>query len=244
MENSFQTSFIPKKPIVENGVNISSDDKKTTSIFIVVTVLILIVMILSTGGLYLYKEYLNKNIGNLKSDLFKISKSFDQDTIMELETYDKRTKTARQVLGSHIVLTPLFELIGKLTLSSIQYTKFDHSTSNGNFSVKMSGIARDYRSIALQADVFNTKEGSVLKDVIFSNLTKNKNNYVVFDVEFNVDPSFLSYSNNISNMNTNVANIIDTSDTNFSNTVSNTTNNTPTDDLNRALSTSPDNNIQ
>jgi hypothetical protein len=63
----------------------------------------------------------------------------------------------------------------------------------------MSGIARDYKSIALQADVFNTNEGRMFKDVVFSNITKDKNNYVTFNVEFNVDPKLLSYGNSITN---------------------------------------------
>jgi hypothetical protein len=200
MENSFQTSFIPKKPIVTNGATTSyGGGQKTTSISMVVSVSILIVVILSTGGLFLYKNYLIKNKEALSSSLVKVRDSFDNDTIAELETYDKRSSTAKQILNNHIVLSPLFELINELTLSSIQYTKFDHNTANGIFSVKMSGIARDYRSIALQADVFNTGKGRKLKDIVFSNLTKDKNNYVTFDVEFTVDPSLLAYSNNLNN---------------------------------------------
>ncbi len=199
MENSFQTSFIPKKPIMANSVT-SSSPQGTTSITMVVSVFIFIVMVLSAGGLYWYKNYyLVKNKEVLSESLFKIRDSFDKDTIAELEMYDKRTLVSRQVLGSHVVLSPLFELINELTLSSIQYTKFDHTTLNNTFSVKMSGTARDYKAIALQADVFNTDKGKMFKDVIFSNLTKDKNNYVTFDIEFNVDPTLLSYSNNITN---------------------------------------------
>ena len=195
MENSFQTSFIPKKPIIDNGS--VSHAKKTTSISMVLSLLVLVVMCLSAGGLYLYKGYLQQNKDNLSENLRKIRDSFDKDTIAELEMYDKRTSVAKDVLGNHTVLSPLFEMINKLTLTSVQYTKFDHTIVNKNFVVRMSGMARDYKSIALQADVFNTTKGSMFKDVIFSNLTKNKNNYVTFDVEFTVDPALLSYENNI-----------------------------------------------
>lgn len=200
MENSFQTSFIPKKPIVQNGASgTTSTGSKTTSISIVVTVFILISMIVATVGLYFYRDYLKKNKEDLSATLFKMRSSFDNDTIAALELYDKKSTVAKQVLVGHIVLSPLFDTINELTLSSIQYTKFEHSTKGGIFSVKMSGIARDYKSIALQADVFNTKKGSMFKDVIFSNLTKDKFNNVTFDLEFDVDPALLSYSNHIVN---------------------------------------------
>lgn len=197
MENSFQTSFIPKKPIIANGAT-SSKSSSVISISMVVSIFILVVMLLAAGGLYFYKEFiLVKDKQALSDNLKKVKESFNKDTVTELEMYDKRTTVARQVLEGHIVLSPLFEKINELTLSSIQYTKFDHKITNNLFAVQMSGIARDYKSIALQADVFNTDKGAVFKDVIFSNLTKDKNNFVTFDVEFDVDPSLLSYANNI-----------------------------------------------
>ncbi|MFA6386421.1 MAG: hypothetical protein WCW04_01465 [Candidatus Paceibacterota bacterium] len=198
MENSFQTSFIPKKPIIPNAT--SSGGGSTTSISMVVSVFILVVMILAFGGLYVYKNfYLLKNKESLSANLFKIRDSFNKDTITLLETFDKRTSIAKQILEGHVVLSPLFEKINELTLSSIQYTKFEHKVNNNLFIVRMSGIARDYKSIAIQADIFNADKGQVFKNVIFSNLTKDKNNFVTFDVEFSVDPSLLSYSNNVSN---------------------------------------------
>lgn len=199
MDNSFQTSFIPKKPVLAGT---QASVKGTTSITTVVSVFIFVVMLVSAGGLYFYYNYyLLKNKESLSLNLAQIRDSFDKDTITELETYDKRTIASTEILGSHIVLSPLFELINELTLPSIQYTNFSHNTLNNTFSVKMSGIARDYKSIALEADVFNTDKGRMFKDVIFSNLTENKNNYVTFDLEFNVDPLLLSYTNNIANGN-------------------------------------------
>ena len=198
MENSFQTSFIPKKPIIPNMATSSSGN--TINISMVVSVFILVVMLLAFGGLYVYKNfYLLKNEEALSANLFKIRDSFDKDTITELETFDKRTNIAKQILNQHVVLSPLFEKVNDLTLSSIQYTKFEQKITNNLFVVRMSGIARDYKSIALQADVFNTDKKQLFKNVIFSNLTKNKNNYVTFDVEFSVDPSLLYFSNNITN---------------------------------------------
>lgn len=198
MENSFQTSFIPKKPIIANSMNTSSS--KFVGIPMMISIFILVVMIASTLGLFFYKSYLQKNKDTLSSSLLKIKESFDKDTIAELESYDKKSAAATQVLDGHIILSPLFEAINEFTLSSIQYTKFDHTTTNNVFSVKMSGIANDYKSIALQADVFGSKKADMFKDLIFSNLTKDKNNFVTFDVEFNIDPKILSYENNIINL--------------------------------------------
>ena len=233
MENSFQTSFIPKKPIMMNNNSVSGSGN-STSIPVVVSVALIVIMVIIGGGLYLYKGYLEKNKADLSASLFKIRDSFDKDTINELELYDKRTTVAKQILNNHIVISPLFELLNKLTLSSIQYTSFSHSVSNNVYSVKMSGIARDYKSIALQADVFNTSQGSMFKNIIFSNLTTDKNNNVTFDIEFDVDPALLSYSNNIVNINSENTNTANTStpNTTDANPVVSNTNASPTPSTN------------
>ncbi len=199
MENSFQTSFIPKKPIISNNNSGIVDGTSSISIPIVFSFSLVLIVSLIAGGLFIYKGYLDKNREDLHTQLLKIRASFDKDTIAELELFDKRTSASKKILENHIVLSPLFELLNKLTLTSIQYTTFQHSTVNNIFSVKLTGIARDYKSIALQADVFNTTEGAMFKNVIFSDLTKDKNNYVTFSLSFDVDKALLSYSNNIVN---------------------------------------------
>lgn len=230
MENSFQTSFIPKKPIIDNPSSYKSSN--TTSISMVVSVFMLVVVALAAGGLFFYKDYLQKNKEELSSNLLKIKERFNDDTIVELEMYDKKSAVARQVLENHIVLSPLFEAINELTLSSIQYNKFDHATINDVFTVKMSGVARDYKSIALQADVFSSNKLNMFKNLVFSNLTKDKNNYVTFNVEFTVDPSLLAYSNNLKSIELHVNKGLSSTDTKTSDSI---VDNPSTDNTNQLL---------
>jgi hypothetical protein len=192
MENSFQTSFIPKKPIETEAVA----SKPSVSLFMVITILLLIIMGIASGGLFLYKNYLINQKDVLSSSLIKVRDSFEKDTIDELGLFDKRTRAAKQILSSHIVLSPMFTLLGSITIPQIQYTKFEHQTVDKGFSVKISGLARDYKSIALEADMFNSSKGRSFRNVVFSNLTKQSNNYVGFDLGFDVDPTLLSYEKN------------------------------------------------
>lgn len=192
--NSFQTSFIPKKPITNSGVSVV---RQPTDFFTILTVIILIVTGVISGGLYFYKGYLKTQITGLSDSIQKSHDSFEKETIDELSLFDKRSSAVKKILGNHIVLSPMFNLLGNLTIPSIQYTKFDQKNTDKTFSVSVSGIASDYKSIALQADVFNSAKGRFFKNVIFSNLTKNKDNFVQFDLSFDVDPSLLSYEKDI-----------------------------------------------
>ncbi len=193
MQNSFQTSFIPKR-----SVNFTQEEKsKSKSVFTILSTILLIIMVISSIGFFFYKNYLNKQKESLSASLLIARDSFEKDTISQLELFDKRINITKDILNGHIILSPMFKLLGNLTIPSIQYTKFEHRTENDGFHVNLSGISSDYRSIALQADVFNTTKSRYFKNVIFSNLTKDKKNYVTFDVSFTVDPTLLSYEKNI-----------------------------------------------
>jgi hypothetical protein len=196
MDNSFQTSFIPKKPITSSNVK-SSNSNPSNSLFTILAFFLLILVGGASVGLFLYKNYLIKQKEVLSASLEKVRNSFEKDTIDELELYDKRVSASKEILNGHIVLSPMFSLLGNLTLPAIQYTKFSEQNNAKGFTVNMSGVATDYKSIALQADVFNTAKGRFFKNVVFSNLAKDKNSNVTFDVEFNVDPALLSYEKNL-----------------------------------------------
>jgi hypothetical protein len=191
MENSFQTSFIPKKPITS-----SETSKAPRSLLSLVSTFLIIILILITGGLFGYKIYLAKQKEALSVSLAQARDSFEKETIDELSLFDKRTEVAKKVLGDHLVFSPMFSLLGEMTIPSVQYTDFEQQTNKGTYSVKIEGLARDYRSIALQADAFNTPKGRSFKNVLFSNLIKDKNNNITFDLEFDVDPNLLSYEKN------------------------------------------------
>jgi hypothetical protein len=194
MENSFQTSFIPKKPMVS-----SSSDREPRSLFLWITTLLLIISVAASVILFVYKIYLTKQKESSSASLLIARDSFEKDTIDELELFDKRTEGAKQILSNHVVFSPMFALLGDITIPSIQYTNFNEQTTDKGHLINMEGLARDYRSIALQADMFNSVKGRSFSNVLFSNLVKDKNNNISFNLKFNVEPDLLSYEKNVLN---------------------------------------------
>lgn len=193
MENSFQTSFIPKKPITSSATS----GKEPTNFFSLITGILLVIAILASAGLFVYKMYLTKQKDTFSASLLVNRDSFEQGTIDELDLFNRRTDSAKQILSNHVVLSPLFALLGDITIPQVQYTNFDQQIDDkGIITVNMSGIALDYRSIAIQADVFNSSKSSSLNNVLFSNLVKDKNNNVSFNLKFNVNPELISYEKN------------------------------------------------
>jgi len=187
MDQNFQTSFIPKKPMIEQR----TVTKRPVGLLLTISIFIFIVMVLVSGGAYLYKDVLTKDITKMKEDLNLAKNRFEPSKISQLKLLDKRLDSSSQVLSKHIAISPIFEALGVVTMKTIRYTKFSYDLLDNKVLIKMSGQAIGYRSIALQADLFSKNKNLI--DPVFSNLSLDEKGNVLFDLEFSVDPSFVDY---------------------------------------------------
>jgi hypothetical protein len=190
MDQNFQTSFIPKRPIIKE----SDVSAKPVSLLFILSLFILFAVILTTGGLYFYKEIMKRNIASMEETLNLAKNRFEPSKIAELQVLDKRLRASSEVLSKHITVVPIFKALEELTMKTVRYTRFSYELGedrNSTINVKMSGIAIGYRSIALQSDLF-TKNKNLI-DPIFSNLTLDNTGNVLFDLNFSVDPTFVNY---------------------------------------------------
>jgi hypothetical protein len=191
MDQNFQTSFIPKKPMVEERV-VSS---RPVGFFFVVSIIILFIVLLGTGGLYFYGLSVKNNNTKMQSSLQLAQNSFEPSKINELKILDERLGAANEILSNHIMVTPVLGELEKITMQSVRFTKFSYDLGTGknanNIDIKMSGVAVGYRSVALQSDLFSQDKNLI--DPVFSNLTLDNSGNVLFDLEFSVVPSFVNY---------------------------------------------------
>jgi hypothetical protein len=194
MEQNFQTSFIPKKPMIPESVT----SARPVSVFLIISLFILFTVLIATGGLYFYKGIVNKNILDMQDSLQKAQARFEPSAISQLQVLDKRLNASTEILSKHIVITPIFTALQLLTMKSVRYTKFSYDAGgdkSATISVKMSGIAIGYRAVALQSDLFAQNKNLI--DPVFSNLTLDNSGNVLFDLEFSVDPNFVNYKQNL-----------------------------------------------
>ncbi|MBY0376731.1 hypothetical protein K2P96_02040 [Patescibacteria group bacterium] len=191
MEPNFQTSFIPKKPMVDDRTIPS----RPISLFSLLSIFLLLTMFLVTGGLYFYKGVLTKSISQMESDLNLAKNRFEPAKITQLQVLDQRLKASSEILSSHIAISPIFSALEDITMKSVRFNKFtytfDTTTAETKVVVKMTGQAIGYRSIALQSDLFTKNKYFI--DPVFSNLALDDKGNVLFDLTFNVDPTFIDY---------------------------------------------------
>ncbi|MFZ2149831.1 MAG: hypothetical protein WAV15_01580 [Minisyncoccia bacterium] len=195
MEQNFQTSFIPKKPIIKER----DTSSRPVSLLLIISLLLLFTVLLASGGLYFYKGIAAKRIAKMENDLTLAQNRFEPSKISELQVLDKRLRASSEILANHISITPIFELLEKTTMKTVGFTRFTYTLEDDQdsvVSVQMSGVAVGYRSIALQSDIFAQNKNMI--DPIFSNLTLDNDGNVVFDLDFSVDSNFVNYKQTIS----------------------------------------------
>jgi hypothetical protein len=187
MEQNFQTSFIPKKPIIENRVA----TPRSAGILTVVSVLILFSVLLATIGLYFYKGILTRGNDSKVASLERAKNDFEPAKITELQLLDRRLRASSVILANHTTVTPIFQALQDLTMKTVRYTKFNYDIGSGKILIKISGMANGYGSVALQSDLYLQNQSII--DPVFSNLTLDATGNVLFDLDFSVNPSFVDY---------------------------------------------------
>lgn len=204
MEQNFQTSFIPKKPMIEERTVVS----RPVNLLTIISIFIFFTVVIATGALYFYDRILQKNIIKMENDLNLAKGRFEPSKIVQLQVLDKRLVASNEILSKHVAISPIFKALQAITMKTIGYTKFNYdfgNNKNEKITIKMSGIAVGYRSVALQSDLFTKNKYFI--DPIFSNLSLDDKGNVLFDLEFSVDPNFIDYKKVLKTTNENSLNM-------------------------------------
>jgi len=192
METKFQTSFIPKVPI---GQSTFTPVKRPMNFFVFISTIIFILSLVLAGASYGYIKVLERSQEKIKTDLDANIKAFDPVMIEKYVRLDTRIETAKNLLLKHISASNLFSFLSENTLKTVRFNDFKYSLgSNGVPSLAINGIAKNYNSVAYQAQVFGGKKE--LKNFLISGLNADvERDTVSFNVSTDVEPSFTYYSN-------------------------------------------------
>lgn len=191
MEPKFRTSFIPKKTLA-TVTNLKKGSSSPLGIVTLITIIIALGTVVLSIGAFLYQQILDVSIARKTDTLERARAAFEPTLIEELIRVDSRIKSAEAILVQHITPSILFESLEKITLKSVQFQDFNLTrTGDDRISISMKGVARDFRGVALQADIFG--KSKLIKDPIFSNLNLNQEGDAVFSFSAFIDPSFINF---------------------------------------------------
>jgi hypothetical protein len=189
MDKEFQTSFIPKKTIVESPKKIRSGG----GIINLISFIVFVASLLSAGGAYLYRNSVESDIAEYKRSLQIAKNQFEPSLIEQLQILDKRLNAATAILDKHVAVSPIFVLLQDITLPTVRYSDFTYEIdpSTNLVNIEMKGEAKGYNFIALQADLFS--DNKFIKNPIFSDFILDQTGNIDFNLTFSVDKSLISY---------------------------------------------------
>jgi len=198
METKYQTSFIPKKPVTTAAPTRSGG----MSLFLLVSIILFLVSLGLAGYVYLEKNLLVKGIQQAQATIESKKEGIvaDSITVESLVQLNSRINIAKVLLSKHIAISPIFSFLQEGTLKSVRFKNFTFSSSNKNdttgsrVSIQMSGQARDWETVASQADEFGKPDyKKIISEPKISNLSLNNDGSVSFLFTAFVASEFLIY---------------------------------------------------
>lgn len=197
MEPKFQTSFIPKRPVIDAS-RATLPTVKNFNIFSAVATVIFVITILASAGLFGYKYYLINEIVKADKSLNEARSAFEPDTIRQLLEASTRFRTIKNLLEEHFVVSELLLVLKDLTIKNISFSELSYKYVNGVISVTIQGQSRSFNALAQQSDIFNDSE--FLENQIFSDFTLNETGNVGFKYNANVLRNLVSYKDAVENI--------------------------------------------
>ena len=192
-----KTSFIPKKSLSSGA----SGPHRPVGLLLLLAILIFATAGLVHLGAWLYASQLESSITAKRDQLKKAEAAFDPGILDVLNRLDAKITAAEGdgknsgLLAKHISVIPLLDYLQQTTLPSIRFRSMKYTyNDNGPIDLKFTGVAQNYKSIALQSDVVSAPGTTrVLRDLVFSDLNLDNQGEVSFNFSATVDPTILSY---------------------------------------------------
>lgn len=167
---------------------------------------------------FLYTQYLESNLLDLKQQLASAQDAFEPEIIDELDAIDTRVSSVTEIINNHTAITPVLDVVESITLSSIQIVNLSIESKSrsisdernqrrrgaveesvgipdGDVTVTMSGLAPDFASTALQSEAISENQQIINPKI--SQFERNEFGSVAFTVEFSLPADFMLYKNTI-----------------------------------------------
>jgi len=189
MDPRFQSSFIPKKPVV---TSMRPKHGPINLLSLVSTVVFILALALALG-VFLYQSYLNNGITSDEQSLNLAQGQFDTTTINSIIRLDTRLNVANSLLSKHTEISNLFRLLENITLQTVRFNNFSLMTGDQNIlTLNMKGEAMGFSDVAQQSSAFN--KSAYFGNLVVSGLSLEQNGAVAFSMTSTVNPSLVVYA--------------------------------------------------
>jgi hypothetical protein len=189
----FQTSFVPKKPVVNSSPHIGV---KKSNFFTILTTIIFLGFVLAGAAVFAYKLAVQKQIEIQLDQINSAREKLDEQMIARATALNDKILSIKQLVNDHHAPSLVLSLLELHTLPQIRILNFEYEfDAQQNVLISGSGVGVGYESIILQSDEFS--KSNAIKDLVFSSVQREENNLVTFDFNAKLDKQFVSYKKRV-----------------------------------------------
>ncbi len=194
MEVKMQTSFIPKKPIIE-----SPSSGSGVSLFLLLSIILFIVALALAAGVWFWQKSLVSKIEADKTSLVAAKDSYEEATISPLIRLNDRIETSKLLLDQHLAVSPVFIMLEQNILRSIRLKSMKFSDApNNKIKIDLSGTAGSYDALSKQSDAFGSEAlRKFITQPVISDFSPTADGSISFNFTASVDPALVSYANTL-----------------------------------------------
>ncbi len=205
METKFQTSFIPKKPLVPIGGATLPHKHHSTSLFMTIGVFVFLASLVAAGGAYMWKSILTSSQDTYKQDLALREQKFNVDDIEKLKRANVRIDLTSRLLANHLAASQIFDIVSRFTVSNVRFINLSLSNSattpGEGVRLELKGYGSNLSAVAFQAKVFAQLEQyglrKIVKNPILSDPTTDTNGKESFGFSAVIDPAAIGYTRSV-----------------------------------------------
>ncbi len=190
MDSQFQSSFIPKKPLIGSDVQ---QRHEPVNFFALIGLVIFILSIAAAVGSFFWVRILQKQLVDNQAALKTTREAFDPALIDEIKVVSNRINTAKGILTNHIALSSFFQLVQSVTLKNVRFNSLSYAYDPKGVKVTMTGEADSFVSVALQSDVLN--QNKLIINPVIGGLSLLDNGHVSFQFTGDVSPTIVLREN-------------------------------------------------
>ena len=186
-----QTSFIPKKPIIE-----SRSAGSSISLFLLLSIIVFIVTMAAASGVWLWRESLIKQVDKDIEDLAAAKKTYVDSTIDDLIRLDNRIEVSKVLLQNHLAVSPVFTFLENNVLKFVRLKSMRFSYAGSEkIKIDLSGTAGSYGVLSKQSDAFgDLRLKSLISQPVISDFSPLADGGVSFNFSASIYPKLVTYA--------------------------------------------------
>lgn len=194
MDPKFQTSFIPKGPVVSDSKNIEPPIH-SVNIFSSVATTIFVLTILLVGGIFGYKIMLNNQIKNADNEIIKAKQSFEIDSVKNIIDVSSKISSTQGLLNRHIAVSELFNLLQNIIFKKVSLSNFKYENTENGIVINMNIEAQGYNALAGQFDEIS--KNNLITNPKLSDFELQDNGNIKAKFTAMINPDMVSYKKSI-----------------------------------------------